>query len=185
MGVSGPVRALAYRLAVASGLRHNEIRSIRPESFDWTASPATVRVKPAYAKNRQEAIIPLPDELATDLRPLAESIPHGEPVFPLPKDKGAKLLRFDLEAANIPYIDASGLVADFHSLRCMTATLLDQAGVSPRVAQRVMRHSTPGLTDRYTRPRAIDLEHAAMSIPSLRPQADKPNASTIGETEAG
>ena len=58
---------------------------------------------------------------------------------------------------------------DFHSLRCQTATLLDASGVSPRVAQRLMRHSTPGLTDRYTRPRAVDLTQVALSLPSLRP----------------
>ena len=180
--VPGPVRALAYRLAVASGLRYSELRSIRPESFDWRASPPTVRIAPAYEKTRKEAVIPLADDLASDLKPLAESVPRGEPVFPLPKDKGAKLLRFDLERAGIPYVDDSGLVFDFHAQRCTTATLLDQAGVSPRVAQRVMRHATPGLTDRYTRPRAIDVEAAALSVPSLKPEADKPDASILKAT---
>ena len=41
----------------------------------------------------------------------------------------------------------------FPLLRCQTATLADQAGVSPRVVQRMMRHSTLELTGRYTRPR--------------------------------
>jgi len=180
--VPGPVRALAYRLAVASGLRYSELRSIRPESFDWQASPATVCIAPAYEKTRKEALIPLADDLASDLRPLAESVPRGEPVFPLPKDKGAKLLRFDLERAGIPYVDDSGLVFDFHAQRCTTATLLDQAGVSPRVAQRVMRHATPGLTDKYTKPRAVDLEAAALAVPTLRPEPDKPQASTLAAT---
>src|SRR5262249_43124717 len=31
--MSGPRRALCYRLAVATGLRYSEIRSVRPESF--------------------------------------------------------------------------------------------------------------------------------------------------------
>jgi len=182
MGVSGPIRSLSYRLAVASGLRYNELRSIRPESFDWAVSPATVRVKPAYEKNRQGAVIPIADELAADLKPLVNSVPQGEAVFPLPADKGAEMLRFDLEAAEIPYRDQAGRVFDFHSTRCQTATLLDQAGVSPRVAQRVMRHSTPGLTDRYTRPRAIDIERAALAIPPLRPEGNKPEAPSLAKT---
>ena len=71
------------------------------------------------------------------------------------------MLRADLKAAGIPYRDASGLFFDFHSLRCETATLADAAGVSPRVVQKMMRHSTLELTGRYTRPRAVDIEAAA------------------------
>ena len=82
------------------------------------------------------------------------------------------MLRRDLEAAGIPYRDASGLVFDFHSLRCEMATLADAAGVSPRVVQKMMRHSTLELTGRYTRPRAVDIEAAAGMLPSLKPEAD-------------
>ncbi|MGO9598823.1 MAG: tyrosine-type recombinase/integrase [Isosphaeraceae bacterium] len=62
------------------------------------------------------------------------------------------MLRIDLAAAGIPYRDAARLVFDFHSLRCQCATLADAAGISPRVVQRMMRHSTLELTGRYTRP---------------------------------
>ncbi len=79
-------------------------------------------------------------------------MPRGARVFPLPTDKGAKMLRIDLAAAGIPYRDAARLVFDFHSLRCQCATLADAAGISPRVVQRMMRHSTLELTGRYTRP---------------------------------
>ena len=36
--MTGPMRALCYRLAVASELRYAEIGSITPESFDWSTS---------------------------------------------------------------------------------------------------------------------------------------------------
>jgi integrase len=36
--MTGPARSLCYRLAVASGLRYSEIKSITPESFGF--SPA-------------------------------------------------------------------------------------------------------------------------------------------------
>ena len=45
-----------------------------------------------------------------------------------------------------------------------------------------MRHSTLELTGRYTRPRAVDIERAAESIPSLRPNSDRPNASNLAAT---
>jgi hypothetical protein len=91
-------------------------------------------------------------------------------------DKGAKMLRVDLNAAGIPYRDAAGLVFDFHALRCQTATLADKAGVSPRVVQKMMRHSSLELTGRYTRPRAVDIEAAASKLPSLKPEGDHTEA---------
>ena len=169
--MTGPARALCYRLAASTGLRYSEIASIRPASFDWKA--LSVRVAASYTKNGQEAELPMPSDLASDLTPFVAALPPDAPVFPLP-EKGVKMLRADLQAAAIPYKDASGLVFDFHSLRCQTATLADAAGVSPRVVQRLMRHSTLELTGRYTRPRAVDIEAAAERLPSLKPTGDRP-----------
>ena len=121
--------------------------------------------------------------MASDLSAYVAAAPPGRPVFPLPADKGAKMLRFDLQAAKIPYRDAGGLVFDFHSLRCEMATLADAAGVSPRVVQRIMRHSTLELTGRYTRPRAVDIEAAASKLHSLRPEADQPESVAMTGTD--
>jgi integrase len=181
MGMTGPVRALCYRLAVATGLRYAEISSITPESFDWNAP--SVAVAAAYTKNGQNAKLPLPDDLVDDLRPYVDSFASGSPVFPLPKEKGAELLQADLAVAGIAYQDASGLFFDFHSLRCQMATNADAAGVSPRVVQRLMRHSTLELTGRYTRPRAVDIENAASMLPSLKPTGDKPESLAMTGTD--
>ncbi len=54
------------------------------------------------------------------------------------------------------------------------ATLADAAGVSPRVVQRMMRHSNLELTGRYTRPRRHDIEGAVADLPTLRPEAAEP-----------
>jgi integrase len=172
--MTGPMRALCYRLAVASGLRYSEIGSIAPESFDWQASAVTIRA--AYAKNGQTVTLPIAPELAADLRTYVATIEPRTPIFPLPHDKGAAMVRRDLEAAGILYRDAAGLVFDFHSLRCEMATLADAAGVSPRVVQRMMRHSKLEMTGRYTRPRAVDMESAALMLPSLRTEQEKPKA---------
>jgi integrase len=163
--MSGPARALCYRLAVATGLRYSEIKSLTPELFNG----ASVTIQAAYAKNGQTDTLPLPPDVASDLSAWIQGKPDGEPIFPLP-GRGADMLKIDLESAGLPYRDSSGLVFDFHSLRCQTATLADQAGCSPRVVQRLMRHSTLELTGRYTRPRAVDLEDAAHALPTLRPR---------------
>src|SRR5271166_6166865 len=180
--MTGPTRALCYRLAVGTGLRYSEIESITPESFDWTANPATVMVAAGYTKNGEPATLPLPSDLALDLHAYVANLPAGKPIFPLTPDCGAKMLRPDLERAGIPYVDAGGLVFDFHALRCQMATLADAAGVTPRVVQKLMRHSTLELTGRYTRPRVVDLNNAAESLPSLRPDFDHPYTSALAPT---
>ena len=93
------------------------------------------------------------------------------------------MLKVDLAAAGIPYRDPAGLVFDFHSLRCQCATLADQAGVSPRVAQKLMRHSTLELTGRYTRPRMHDVEGAIGALPSLRPNPPAREAGSATGTD--
>jgi len=177
--MTGPARSLCYRLAVATGLRYSEIASIEPESFDWEAPSVTVAA--AYTKNGSQAVMPLPTDLADDLRPYVESLAVGSPVFPLPA-KGSDMLQADLAVAGIPYVDASGLFFDFHSLRCQMATSADAAGVSPRIVQKMMRHSTLELTGRYTKPQVVDIEAAAGMLPSLRPEGDKPESQAMTGT---
>ena len=71
--MTGPMRALCYRLAVASGLRYKEIRSITPESFDWEAPSVTVTA--GYTKNGQTATLPLPRDLVDDLAAYVVALP--------------------------------------------------------------------------------------------------------------
>ena len=179
--MTGPARALCYRLAASTGLRYSEIASIRPASFDWKAPSVTVAA--AYTKNGDPATLPLPSDLADDLAPYVATLAPADARLPAARRKGAEMLRADLEAAGIPYLDASGLFFDFHALRCQTATLADAAGVSPRVVQRLMRHSTLELTGRYTRPRAVDIEAAASMLPSLKPTGDRPEGLAMTGTD--
>jgi integrase len=97
-------------------------------------------------------------------------MPQGKPIFPLPHDKDAAMVKVDLDACGIPYEDASGQFFDFHSLRCELATLAEAAGMSPRVVQKLMRHSKPEMTGRYTRPAPwISIPTRACSRRSSRP----------------
>jgi integrase len=176
--MSGPARALCYRLAVASGLRYSEIKSLTRESFHGDA----ITIHAGYAKDGRTTTLPLPLDVAADLAEWVKGVSEGEPVFPLP-NRGADMLKVDLKTAGLPYRDAAGLVFDFHSLRCQTATLADQSGCSPRVVQKLMRHSTLELTGRYTRPRVADMEAAAQALPSLRSAPRDREARAATETE--
>lgn len=55
--MTGPERAMLYRLAVESGLRANELRSLTVSSFDLKR--CTVTVEAAYSKHRRQDILPL------------------------------------------------------------------------------------------------------------------------------
>jgi hypothetical protein len=65
---------------------------------------------------------------------------------------------------------SGSVVSRLRSLRCQCATPADQAGVSPRVVQRLTGHASLDMTNRYTRPRMHGMEGAAAALPSLRPR---------------
>jgi integrase len=79
-----------------------------------------------------------------------------------------KILKRDLALAGIPYRDEHGRTIDVHALRHTTATSLSKAKVSPRIAQRFMRHSDIKLTmQTYTDHRQLDEAEALAALPQL------------------
>ena len=81
-----------------------------------------------------------------------------------------RILDRDLAAAGIPKIDERGRSVDVHAMRHTFATMLSTSGVSPRVAQEAMRHSTMELTMKvYTDPKLLDVAGAVASLPSMNP----------------
>jgi integrase len=148
--LTGPDRAMLYRLAMGTGFRANELRSLTPESFRLDGDAPTVTVAAAYSKNGREAVQPITADLAARLRPWLEGREPGRPVLPVP-EKTAEMLAADLARAGIPVETADGVV-DFHALRTSYVTSLIQAGVDVKTVQMLARHSTPTLTiARYAR----------------------------------
>jgi integrase len=134
-------------------------------------------VQAAYSKRRREDTLPLRPELAEALREhLAPGLPDATAFdMPLP-NRVAMMLRADLADAGIPYRDEMGRVCDFHGLRHTTGSLLATAGVHPKAAQGLMRHSTIALTmDRYTHLLRGSDRDAAAALPDLAPAA-RPHA---------
>jgi integrase len=152
-GMTGEERALCYWLAAETGLRANEVRSLTRASFDLDGTRPTVTVQAAYSKHRREDVLPLRPALSAALRSFLATKTPDAPAFLLPTDrkKASALFKTDLKAANVPIRDGAGLVADFHSLRHTFITNLANAGVHPKTAQTLARHSTITLTmDRYS-----------------------------------
>ncbi|UCF00257.1 MAG: tyrosine-type recombinase/integrase, partial [Planctomycetota bacterium] len=71
------------------------------------------------------------------------------------------------------YVDEAGRYADFHALRHTCGTLLAAAGVHPKTAQEIMRHSDIRLTMDYYTHFMTGQEHKAVeSLPNLGGQID-------------
>jgi len=201
-GMSGSERATLYRLAVETGLRAGELASLTRSSFDLDGDRPTVRVAAAYSKHRREDMLPLRPDSAADLRDfLARKLPDAL-AFNLPKYRPlAEVLRDDLDAARaawleeakpedrkaheesrfLCYADSAGRVADFHSLRHTTGSWLAAAGVHPKVAQAVMRHSDINLTmSRYTHVFQGQESDAVAALPDLSAAPSKQSAKATG-----
>ena len=206
LSMSGPERAILYQLAVGTGFRANELRSLTPESFDLDADPPVVTIEAAYSKHRRRDEQPIRRDLADLLRPWLKGRPAGEPVFRLP-DKVFKLMQADLAAARdawlkdaktdkerqererstfLAYRDGAGRVADFHALRHTYISRLVASGANIKVAQELARHSTPTLTlGRYAHIQLLDRTRALDALPSLdRPAVERDAARATGTDNA-
>jgi len=146
-GMSGPERAMLYRVAIETGLRRSELASLTRPSFNLDGEWPTVTVEAGDSKHRRQDVLPLKLSTAEALKEFLATILPTAPVFGISKWQNmAKTLRMDLQAAGIPEKDDAGRIVDFHALRYTTGTFLAAAGVHPKVAQSLMRHSDINLT---------------------------------------
>ncbi len=162
--ITGPDRALVYRLAVGTGLRANEIRTLTRECFSLEGLEPTILVRAERAKNGRQAVQPISPALAGDLSAHLTGKAAGDPVFRLPA-KTAQMIGRDLATAGIAVQDDQGRIVDFHALRVTYITSLVRSGANPRVVQRLARHSDVKLTLQvYTHVDDRDLHEAVKAI---------------------
>ncbi len=167
LGMTGPERSMLYRIAIETGLRAGELRSLTVSSFDLGG--LTVTVEARHSKRRRQDTLPLRPETAGDLRVFfAGKLPKAK-AFRMPhKDRVSDMIQADLAEAGIPYVDESGRYADFHGLRHTTGSFLAAAGVHPKVAQEILRHSRIELTmNIYTHTLHGQQSEAVAKLPDL------------------
>jgi integrase len=181
--LTGEERAVLYLVAIYTGFRASELASLTPGSFDLDAEPPTVTVTAAFSKHRREDVQPLRRDVAEQVRAYLKDRPRNAPIWPgkWPKN-GAIMLRRDLAAAGIPYEDERGEVIDFHSLRHTFISALAAAGVRPKAAQELARHSTITLTqDFYTHLQLRDQVGALDMLPPPPPAGDQKGTAEEGK----
>ena len=180
--IDGPDRAMLYILAAWTGYRKGELASLTLQSFDLTSTPATVVCKAGYSKRRRNDVIPLHEVVVIRFKEWLASkgkLKLDEPLFPLRSKGGSlrqtsKMMQADLERANIPYCDENGLYADFHASRHTFISNLARAGVSPKLAQSIARHSDVNLTLGVYSHVHVDEQATAINTLSAPPTASLP-----------
>ena len=190
----GEARVLLYAVALGTGLRRGELTRLRWADVDLDDGAVTVRAE--SAKSRREQSVPLRADLVTALREQRGTSEAMDLVFPPATFPTLRTFKRDLAAAGIirremvevpsgsgkrrrrrevfHTEDENGRVVDFHSLRLTFVTGLSLAGVHPRIAQALARHSTIDLTMQvYTDPMLLDLRggvEALAVVPQVVPQ---------------
>ncbi len=168
MRVDGLKWSLAYRMLALVGVRWEELRTLTAGQFTFGDEPE-VALKSSFTKNGNSDRLPLPQDLATDLQAwiVEQAIAADAPIFSLP-NKGMKRFLRDIEVAGIARYDSQGRSIDIHCLRYSFGTLLAKKNIHVSVAQRLMRHSTPGLTlGIYSQAESIDTRSASDRLPNL------------------
>jgi len=189
-GLAGKDRHAIYCLALGSGLRAAEIASLKPESFALDADTPHVIVEAGTSKRRQRDEQALPPDVVAVLRKYLAGTRAGKLLWPGSwRCRAAEMLRIDLEAAGIPYVNEAGEVVDFHGHRHTYITVAAKT-VPTRMAQELARHSTPLLTQRYTHLELHDTGAAAAQLPPLMPKRQpevqqKRATGTEGKSEGG
>lgn len=146
-GMTGYQRYILYILAVETGLRRNELRSVTPASIDFRNS--CIFVRGDDTKNGREAVQHFTPETGQLLKDFIRGKMPGVQLFPIGSRSG-KMIRADCKAAGVEADDERGRLT-FHSLRHTTGSYLAAQGVRPKAIQEIMRHSDINLTmNRYT-----------------------------------
>ena len=172
----GQERALAYKFMMLTGLRRGEVAALTVDALHLDEDSPYVHVEGKHAKSGRAATLPLRGDLADDLckhitrrgEASGENTPPDDSLFDIDWPNMLRTFNLDLGTAGIAKRDAQGRTVDVHSLRHTFATLLARNGVSPSVAQKLMRHSDIRLTmNLYTHLELADTAGAVAALPTF------------------
>ncbi|MCH7556589.1 MAG: site-specific integrase, partial [Planctomycetes bacterium] len=172
--MTGLDRRVLYELAASTGFRSTECRTLTWGDVDLSSDPPTATVTAKRAKNRRRHDQPLTASLAALLaryKAARGNVDRSDTVIPggANVSHAAEVLRADMAHAGIDEHDSAGRARVFHSLRHSFCSNLARAGVHPRDAMELMRHSDIKLTfGTYTDASLLDTHGALEALPKLR-----------------
>lgn len=170
---------LSIRIALATGLRRNELRQLRWSDLNLRKTDPYLQLRAETTKGGRADVLPIQASIATVLTALGKERgdEDGAVVTSIPS-----MMRWRrwLSRAGIPWLDARGRRADFHALRYTYCTNLAKAGVPLQHAQQLMRHRDPKLTANiYTDAGELPLPEGVAKLPEFSGLLD-PNRGAVG-----
>lgn len=163
---AAPKRALIYKFAASTGLRHVEIKRLRWSDVRLDDDRPHLQLRAAATKSRRADVVPLTAHLADLLR-------AHRPAGWQPTGKVFRVPTFatfdeDCRRAGIERFDADGVErVGFHSLRVTCGTELERSGCSAKTVAAIMRHKSYATTAAiYIDPRLLDPEGAVAKLPT-------------------
>ena len=156
-----------YATAAFTGMRKGEMKSLEWRDIDFDQGVITLR----HTKAKKVQHVVIPEELRPILlahRSTTNSTADSKVWITTVTDRTRKR---DFERAGIAHRDSGGRVADLHCLRTTLGTRLARNGVSPQIAQKVMRHSDINITiGHYTDLGIPDCHQALAKLPQVTVQ---------------
>ncbi|MFC1795172.1 tyrosine-type recombinase/integrase, partial [Planctomycetota bacterium] len=164
-GLTGYERSLLYRLAAETGIRAGAFWKLKVKNINFES--CQIKVLDIDSKGKKTRYQRLRKNTALELQQyLANKLPEAR-AFPFWKDRGADMLRADLEAAKIPF-EVDGERFDFHALRHEHGSLLDaQKNVDDSTLQKSMGHSSFQTTKVYIHKFKEEEIKAVEALPDL------------------
>jgi integrase len=155
---------LHYRIILNTGLRRDELRQLRWGDVKLGPPLPCIRLRGETTKAKRSDVLPL----RADLAELLAKVAAGDDLRVCKTMPSMESHKRYLAKAGIAYEDEQKRRADFHALRHTYGTMLARAGIAPRVAMSLMRHTDMNLTmNVYTDPRVFDLAGAVEKLPGL------------------
>ncbi len=148
--------------AICSGLRANELRSLRYRHLDPVRGGLCLEA--SWTKNRKPRFQPLRSGLLKRLIEAGAGRQPEDELFFVPTQPAREFYR-DLDRAGIARnVPGLGKV-DFHALRTAYTTLLVESEATLKEAQSLARHSDPRLTmNVYAKARTDRLQEVAQTV---------------------
>jgi integrase len=136
---------LAYRMILSTGLRRDELRQLKWGDVKVNAPMPHIQLRAETTKAKRADALPLRADLVELLKAhRGDAGDDARVVRTLPSMDSHK--RY-LEWAGIAFVDDRNRRVDFHALRHTYGSLLAKAGIAPRVAMSLMRHTDPRIFD--------------------------------------
>jgi integrase len=165
LSVVGKRHRLAYQLLLTTGLRRDELKQLQWGDIKLNAPLPFIELRAETTKAGRADPLPVRADIAALLRDARGTDGDTDRVCHVPT---METHRRYLAKAGIPYEDGAGRRIDLHAMRHSYGTMLARAGIAPRVAMSLMRHTDMKLTmNVYTDPRVFNMAGAVEKLPSV------------------